>query len=191
MKYISKNFPFQELCTPSLEAIYRLVYVDHAYLIYNEARQIHLGICIGHILEASLVGIHSCHRCNNRIFDMALENVVIDSISKMIICVCIAIKILKVITYFAMGPIESRETLTQRIIVDNATWSRMHAEIITSIPFDYSFMKNQMIIKNYKNVVNILILIDKWNLQAWDNTTCPYQRFQRRGRSWRRGRWLA
>ena len=60
---------------------------------------------------------------------------------------CIAIKIIKVITYFAMGSIESRETLAQRIIVDNATCSRMHAEIITSITFDYSFMKNQMIIK--------------------------------------------
>ena len=72
-----------------------------------------------------------------------------DSILKMIqaIYVCIAIKILKVITYFAMGSIESRETMTQRIIVDNATCSRMHAEIITSITFDYSFMKNQMIIK--------------------------------------------
>ena len=63
------------------------------------------------------------------------------------IYVCIAIKILTVITYFAMGSIESRETMTQRIIVDNATCSRMHAEIITSITFDYSFMKNQMIIK--------------------------------------------
>ena len=55
--------------------ICRLALVDDAYLIYNEARQIHLGICIGHILGASLVGIHSCHRCNNRIFDMVLENV--------------------------------------------------------------------------------------------------------------------
>ena len=63
------------------------------------------------------------------------------------IYVCIAIKILKVITYFAMGSIESRETMTQRVIVDNVTCSRMHAEIITSITFDYSFMKNQMIIK--------------------------------------------
>ena len=73
--------------------------------------------------------------------------------------VCIAMKILKVITYFAMGSIESRETMTQRIIVDNATCSRMHAKIITSITFDYSFMKNQMIIK--KLTLSISELIDK------------------------------
>ena len=81
---------------------------------------------------------------------MALENVAIGSILKIIqayIYVCFTIKILKVITYFAMGPIESRETLTQRIIVDDATCSRVHAEIITSITFDYWFIKNQMIIK--------------------------------------------
>ena len=87
---------------------------------------------------------------------MVLENVVIDSTLKMIqadlyIYVCIAIEILKVITYFAMGSIESRETLTQRIVVDNATCSRMNAEIITSITFDYSFKKSN----DYK----ILILL--------------------------------
>ena len=71
---------------------------------------------------------------------------------------CIAIKILKVITYFAMGSIESRETMTQRIIVDNATCSRMYAKIITWITFDYWFIKNRMTIKNV-NIVNILRLL--------------------------------
>ena len=74
-------------------------------------------------------------------------------------------KILKVITYFAMGSIESRETMTQRIIVDNATCSRMHAKIITSITFDYSFMKNQMIIKKLTlSISEFFRKIDKWQI---------------------------